>query len=82
MENRPVKSYFVSPDDAKLDELRRAVKFDKVSGDVRLVEIDNFDLSACAGTNNNTAYNTETPYSNVSPTQDNNDGSYGYNTGW
>lgn len=50
METRPVKSYFVSPDSPKLDELRRAVKFDKVSGDVRLVEIDNFDLSACAGT--------------------------------
>ena len=49
-ENRAVKSYFVSPDSPKLDELRRAVKFDKVSGDVRLVEIENFDLSACAGT--------------------------------
>jgi alanyl-tRNA synthetase len=50
MENRPVKSYFVSPNDPKLNELRRAVKFDKVSSNVRLVEIGNFDLSACAGT--------------------------------
>ncbi|GAB5492239.1 MAG: serine-tRNA(Ala) deacylase AlaX [Phototrophicaceae bacterium] len=50
MENRSVKSYFVAPDSPKLNELRRSVKFDKVSGDVRLVEIENFDLSACAGT--------------------------------
>lgn len=49
-ENRAVKSYFVAPDSPKLAELRRAVKFDKVSGDVRLVDIENFDLSACAGT--------------------------------
>ena len=48
--NHPVKSYFVAPDSPKLDELRRAVKFDKVSGDVRLVEIETVDLSACAGT--------------------------------
>jgi alanyl-tRNA synthetase len=50
MENRPIKSYFVAPDSAKLEELRRAVKFEKVTGDVRLVEIEDFDLSACAGT--------------------------------
>jgi len=50
MENRPVKSYFVKPDDSKIDELRRTVKFEKVSGDVRLVEIVDWDLSACAGT--------------------------------
>lgn len=49
-ENRQVKSYFVTPDSPKLNALRREVKFDKVSGDVRLVEIENFDLSACAGT--------------------------------
>lgn len=50
MEDHPIKSYFVSPDSPKLDELRRAVKFEKVTGDVRLVEIEDFDLSACAGT--------------------------------
>lgn len=50
MENRLVKSYFVAPDSLKLEELRRAVKFEKVTGDVRLVEIEDFDLSACAGT--------------------------------
>src|SRR5690606_5298178 len=49
-ENRAIKSYFVAPDSPKLEKLRRAVKFDKVTGDVRLVEIENFDLSACAGT--------------------------------
>jgi alanyl-tRNA synthetase len=50
MENRPIKSYFLAPDDSKLDELRRAVKFEKVSGDVRIVEIVDWDMSACAGT--------------------------------
>lgn len=50
MENRSVKSYFLAPDDPKLDALRRAVKFDKVAGDVRIVEIDDWDMSACAGT--------------------------------
>lgn len=49
-ENRPVHSYFLAPDDDKLKELRRAVKFDKVVGDVRIVEIDNYDRVACAGT--------------------------------
>jgi alanyl-tRNA synthetase len=50
MENRTIKSYFVAPDSPKLEELRRAVKFEKVTGDVRLVEIEDFDLVACAGT--------------------------------
>lgn len=50
MENRAVKSSFVAPDAPKLEELRRAVKFEKVTGDVRLVEIEDFDLVACAGT--------------------------------
>jgi alanyl-tRNA synthetase len=50
MENRPIKSSFVAPDSPKLEELRRAVKFEKVTGDVRLVEIEDFDLVACAGT--------------------------------
>ncbi|MDQ7026759.1 MAG: DHHA1 domain-containing protein [Anaerolineae bacterium] len=50
MENRSVKSYFLAPNDPKLDVLRRAVKFDKVDGDVRIVEIDDWDMSACAGT--------------------------------
>ena len=49
-ENREVKSYFVAPDSPRLKLLRREVKFEKVSGDVRLVEIDELDLSACAGT--------------------------------
>jgi alanyl-tRNA synthetase len=50
MENRPVRSAFVVPDDPRLEILRRPVKFDKVSGDVRLVEIEDFDHVACAGT--------------------------------
>jgi alanyl-tRNA synthetase len=50
MENREIRSYFVSATDPRLDELRRAVKFEKVSGDVRLVEIMDWDVSACAGT--------------------------------
>jgi alanyl-tRNA synthetase len=50
MENRPIQSYFLAPDDPKLDDLRRAVKFDKVAGDVRIVEIEDWDMSACAGT--------------------------------
>lgn len=49
-ENREIKSYFVAPNSHQLEKLRRVVKFDKVTGDVRLVEIDNLDLSACAGT--------------------------------
>ena len=49
-ENRPIKSYFLAPDDPKLESLRRAVKADKVSGDVRIVEIEGWDMSACAGT--------------------------------
>jgi alanyl-tRNA synthetase len=50
MENRAIKSYFVAPDSPKLEELRLPVKFEKVKGDVRIVEIDDFDLVACAGT--------------------------------
>ncbi|MEL6404102.1 MAG: DHHA1 domain-containing protein [Chloroflexota bacterium] len=50
MENRPAHSTFVPPDSPRLNDLRRAVKFDKVADDVRLVEIEDFDLSACAGT--------------------------------
>jgi len=49
-ENRPVKSTFVAPDSPQLEKLRRSVKFDKVTGDVRLVDIEGVDLSACAGT--------------------------------
>ncbi|MCA9914934.1 MAG: alanyl-tRNA editing protein, partial [Anaerolineae bacterium] len=49
-EDRPIKSYYLAPDDPKLEELRRAVKFEKVTGDVRIVEIEGWDLSACAGT--------------------------------
>lgn len=50
MESREIRSYFVPANDPRLDELRRAVKFEKVTGDVRLVEITDWDLSACAGT--------------------------------
>ena len=50
MENRPIQSYFLAPDNPKLEALRRAVKFDKVAGDVRIVEIEDWDMSACAGT--------------------------------
>ncbi len=49
-EDRPIKSYYLAPDDPRLDELRRAVKFEKVTGDVRIVEIEDWDMSACAGT--------------------------------
>ena len=47
-DDRPVKSYFVTPDRVP-DTLRRGVS-DKVSGDVRIVEISDFDMVACAGT--------------------------------
>jgi alanyl-tRNA synthetase len=47
-DDRPVKSYFVTPDRVP-DTLRRGVS-DKVSGDVRIVEVDDFDMVACAGT--------------------------------
>lgn len=49
-DNHIVKSSFVPSDSPQLAKLRRAVKFDKVTGDVRLVEIEAVDLSACAGT--------------------------------
>lgn len=49
-EDRLIKSYYLAPDDPKLEELRRAVKFEKVAGDVCIVEIDGWDMSACAGT--------------------------------
>lgn len=49
-ENRAVRSYMVAPDDPRLDDLRRAAQMDKISGDVRIVEIDDYDKVACAGT--------------------------------
>ncbi|MGJ3240155.1 MAG: alanyl-tRNA editing protein [Anaerolineae bacterium] len=48
-DNRAVLSHIVPSDSSRLIDLRRPVKTDKVYGDVRLVEIADFDLSACAG---------------------------------
>jgi alanyl-tRNA synthetase len=46
-ENRPVHSYFVTPEDLENLPLRRAPK---VSEDIRIVEIDGFDTTPCGGT--------------------------------
>ncbi len=47
-ENRPVTSYFVSRDEAKKLQLR---KIPEIKGDqLRVVEIEDFDLNACGGT--------------------------------
>lgn len=46
-ENRPVKSYFVSPTELAELPLRRAPK---VSKDIRIVEISGFDFTPCGGT--------------------------------
>ena len=46
-ENRPVRSYVVSPDKLAQIPLRKAPK---VSADIRIVEIDGLDYSACGGT--------------------------------
>ncbi|MBC8507875.1 MAG: hypothetical protein ISR58_14875 [Anaerolineales bacterium] len=46
-ENRGIKTYFVDQDQARAVPLRRPPK---VAGDVRVVEIDGFDWSACGGT--------------------------------
>ena len=45
--NLPIKSYFVSADELSALPLRRPPK---VSGRIRIVEIDGFDYSACGGT--------------------------------
>ena len=46
-ENRQVKTYFVTPQELERVPLRRPPK---VSEDIRIVEIDGFDYSACGGT--------------------------------
>jgi alanyl-tRNA synthetase len=46
-ENRTVKSYFVSAEKIETVPLRRPPKVD---GEIRIVEIDGFDYSACGGT--------------------------------
>ena len=46
-EDRPVHSYFVTPQELEKLPLRRAPK---VSEDIRIVEIDGFDYTPCGGT--------------------------------
>jgi alanyl-tRNA synthetase len=46
-ENRPVRTYFVSPDRLQAIPLRKPPK---VNQDIRIVEIDGLDYSACGGT--------------------------------
>ena len=46
-ENRTVKSYFVAPEDIATVPLRRPPK---VSENIRIIEIDGYDHSACGGT--------------------------------
>ncbi|MBN1667525.1 MAG: alanyl-tRNA editing protein, partial [Anaerolineales bacterium] len=46
-ENRPVKTYFVAPDQVSEIPLRKAPK---VSANIRVVEIAGFDYSPCGGT--------------------------------
>lgn len=46
-ENRPVKTYFVTPEELQSIPLRRPPK---VNENIRIVEIDSYDYSACGGT--------------------------------
>jgi len=46
-EDKPVKTYFVSPEELRSIPLRRPPK---VSENIRIVEIDGFDYSPCGGT--------------------------------
>ncbi len=46
-EDRQVKTYFVSPDELRTIPLRRPPK---VTENIRIVEIDGYDYSACGGT--------------------------------
>jgi alanyl-tRNA synthetase len=46
-EDRPIKSYFISDDQIRAIPFRRPPK---VKGQIRVVEIDSFDYSACGGT--------------------------------
>jgi alanyl-tRNA synthetase len=46
-ENRSIRTYFVEPEDLEKIPLRRPPK---VSENIRIVEIENYDYSACGGT--------------------------------
>lgn len=46
-ENRPIKTYIITEDELGMVPLRRPPK---VSGQIRIVEVDAFDYSACGGT--------------------------------
>lgn len=46
-ENRPIKSYFITDDQIHTIPFRRPPQ---VKGQIRVVEVDNFDYSACGGT--------------------------------
>lgn len=46
-ENRPIKTYFITADELETVPLRRPPK---VSGQIRVVEVEEFDYSACGGT--------------------------------
>jgi alanyl-tRNA synthetase len=46
-ENRPIKTYFITADQLETVPLRRPPK---VSGQIRVVEVEAFDYSACGGT--------------------------------
>jgi alanyl-tRNA synthetase len=46
-ENRPIKSYFITDEQIPTVPFRRPPK---VTGEIRVVEIDSFDYSACGGT--------------------------------
>lgn len=46
-ENRPIKTYFITADQLDMVPLRRPPK---VSGQIRVVEVAEFDYSACGGT--------------------------------
>lgn len=50
LENRDVKSCFVTPENVPQEKMRRPLPVDKITGDIRIVEIVDWDTSACAGT--------------------------------
>ncbi len=47
LENRLIKTYFIEKDNPIMKKLRKPPK---IEGRIRIVEIDNFDYSACGGT--------------------------------